>query len=382
MRLFFILIISVFLLSCNSKSNDKINVTEIEENNIYNTINVNDDDIRFNIQNNLTNISQNNNEFIYETSENEENNSYGAVIYNTIITNDVNVYLLPDFNSRKKDELSVNTSVQVIGISGNNNSLKDNEYWINIYYGVEHGFGGDPKTGWILSSFTDIERCYISYIEVYFDIKKRYVDRWGNIVFDGKYFLDNSVIEFTVNAKKLENQNFFSFNWDYTEKGFHYTNIPGLYILNEAENKLQHISYAGGQGGKWGFSAWSIVTDDFKYLLQDQGTGPETRAVIIWNLEDGEEIISLSYDMDINLNGHTIEIVKYYGGYIFYSEKWSINDSLTEEEIIYVNNFLEENEPPDQSSQGYFYGYSILIIYEYNIITQEKKINRAKNIQG
>jgi len=361
----------IILFSCTNRYNDK-NISDKENILIETSVSA------YNINTYNDNVYQNNNEEIFELSENELIFRFGGIIYQTHITNDVNVFLLPDFESRIKDELVKGTVVQIIGISDKNEKFEENDYfWVKILYGAAPAMR-DPNVGWITSNFTNVETLKVSNIE----IDRSRMDSLGNLILYGTYKINDFVMEFSVTAINVEGQNFFTFSWDHTHENFHYSNLPGLYIWNEEKKELQHITYIGGQGSKWGFSSWSKITDDFKYLLQDQGTSP-SRGVVIWSLKDGEEIFSAGYNIDINLKGYTIEIYQYYGEY--YAGKWTINrENFTEGEINFVNIFMEENEPPKELvriadlAQGN--GLALLIIYEYNIHTKERRIIGGKYI--
>jgi hypothetical protein len=132
----------------------------------------------------------------------------------------------------------------------------------------------------------------------------------------------------------------------------------------------------------WGPSLWQIMTDDSQYLIQDYGTRPAPRTVVVRNLENNEIVFSGSYYENINLQGHTIEIVQFYGEY--YGGKWSINRNLSEEEKYFAEYFLKTNEPPEElmriADLAKGNGMGLLIIFEYNIKTRETKIIGGKYI--
>jgi hypothetical protein len=127
-------------------------------------------------------------------------------------------------------------------------------------------------------------------------------------------------------------------------------------------------------------SLWQIKTEDSKYLIEDRGTAPPPRFVIVKNLENEEIIFFGTYFQNINLREYTIEIVKNYGTY--YAGKWSINKNLVDNEIDFGKVFLKENEPPLEwveiadLAQGN--GLGLLIIFEYNFKTKESKIIGGK----
>jgi hypothetical protein len=362
MRKIAILIIINTLLSCHK---EKIHINTEENNSIISTSEIH--------------ISQIENEPYYKLNINEVINPYGGIVYISFITNDVNVHLLPQFDSRIIDELNTGTSIRIIGISNIIESLENNDlYWVKIHYGEGEYFNINPKIGWILSSFTRIDRCCISNLEIVKMEITNFSSKYYRFKLHGTYNINSQIMDFSVYANKLDNQDFFTFTWDHTSVGFHYSNKPGLYIWNENQKELRHISYIGGQGSKWGNSHWSVVTDDFKYLLQDQGTAPPPRIVVIWDLEYGEEISFsenienlIYYYEDINLKGYIIEILKYFN--IYYDGKWHTrNSNMTDEEIKFAEIFIKENDPPqDLIDYGCF---SFQIVYEYNIETKKEKI--------
>ena len=373
MKNIIIIISLVLLFSCsNRQTNQNENLTIMEGNPTDERI------IDSSIITSQLEISQYISEVPYELRFNEVINRFGGVVYNTYITDEVNVYLLPNFESKIKENLSTGTSVQIIGISDNKTLENNDEYWVKIYYRQE-GFN-DPKVGWILSNFIGNETLVVSNLL----IERTEIVGSGNLVLYGKYIVENFVKEFSVSTNKLDNQYFYTFSWDYTSSNFHHSNKPGLYTWDESKKELRHISYVGGQGSKWGFSSWSVVTDDFKYMLQDQGTAPPPRGVVVWNLENGEEIFSASYYVEINLRGHSINIVRHFSTY--YNGNWSIPRNFNEEEINFGNYFKEENEPPEEwvkiaDAGGGGNALSLFLIYEYNIETKEIKIISGQYIQ-
>jgi hypothetical protein len=127
-------------------------------------------------------------------------------------------------------------------------------------------------------------------------------------------------------------------------------------------------------------SLWQIKTEDSKYLIEDRGTAPPPRFVVVKNLENEEIIFFGTYFQNINLREYTIEIVKNYGTY--YAGKWSINKNLVDNEIDFGKVFLKENEPPlewvEIADLAKGNGLGLLIIFEYNFVSEESKIIGGK----
>jgi hypothetical protein len=127
-------------------------------------------------------------------------------------------------------------------------------------------------------------------------------------------------------------------------------------------------------------SLWQVMTDDSKYLIQDRGTRPPPRNVIVVDIENCEIIFSGMYYEELNLRGHTIEIVKFYGEY--YAGKWSINRNLDEVEKNFAEFFMKTNKPPEElvriADLANGNGMGLLIMFEFNIETKESKIIGGK----
>jgi hypothetical protein len=330
MRIIFIVLAMFIFIACNDKKPQKeVDLPKI----IENTSEVRNDIISTEALDNDT--------FGYVYKESKM--SYGGIVYNSDITDDTaNVYMLPSLESKINDTLLIDTEIKIIGVSKNRETINDHEgYWVEILYGEDKY--GDPKIGWIFSNSLNIERCFSSELKI---VESEQNDQ-GNLTLYGEYSINDKDIEFSVSCSKSVNQDFYIFSWDYSEHEFHYSNNPGIYIWYENTKTLEHITYLGGEGSVWGGVAWVAVTDDLKYLIQDYGTAPPPRGVIAWRLEDGEVVFSGIYYDDINLSGHSIETVKYYNEY--YAGKWlNRNTQLSEEEILFAQNYLESNKTPEE----------------------------------
>jgi len=128
-------------------------------------------------------------------------------------------------------------------------------------------------------------------------------------------------------------------------------------------------------------SLWRIKTEDSKYLIEDRGTVPPPRFVVVKNIENREIIFFGTYYQNINLREYTIEIVKNYGTY--YAGEWTINKNIIDkEEINFGKAFLRENELPlewvEIADLAHGNGIGLLIIFEYNFQTKESKIIGGK----
>jgi hypothetical protein len=118
-------------------------------------------------------------------------------------------------------------------------------------------------------------------------------------------------------------------------------------------------------------SAWVKFTDDFAYLLQDFGTSPGPRGLGVWRVEDEQLIFSGMYYNNINLRGHTINIVYVYNN-------WNIsNDRLDNEILKYAEEYKLNNPIPDDMvlySGETGSEIELLILCELNLDTNIRNI--------
>ena len=123
-------------------------------------------------------------------------------------------------------------------------------------------------------------------------------------------------------------------------------------------------------------SAWTVLTEDNMYLLQDFGTAPGMRPFAIWQVDNEEMIFSGNYFGVLKLNGNTIEIV-----YQFMEDS---TEDLDAEIRDFVDFFLQNNPvPPSEMvliSQETGLSISVIIFCEFDIDTRIRKINRAEYI--
>jgi hypothetical protein len=136
MRKIIVIFSIIVLLSCNNKNDkrERISNEKIGKSDEINNVDLLDISGLTNIEYmNKPTYKLKNNEIIFSNGA-----LYGGIAYYTHITDDVNVYLLPNFDSRIKETLSKDTIILIIGISNNRETLEnDDEYWVQIYYGED-----------------------------------------------------------------------------------------------------------------------------------------------------------------------------------------------------------------------------------------------------
>ena len=172
---------------------------------------------------------------------------------------------------------------------------------------------------------------------------------------------------------KLDNQEFYTFVFDYTMDFFHYSNIPGSYAWYPKTNELKHITYMGTDLE----SGWVVFTDDFKYFIEDFGTGPGPRGLGVWRIEDTKRIFSGMYYKEINLHDHTINVI------YEYNDRNISKGNLDNEILVYAEEYKKNNPVKDEMlkySKDTGFGVELIIICELNLDTGVRKILNGQYI--
>ena len=282
----------------------------------------------------------------------ENIDSFG-IVYNTIVNTDLaNIHASPSLESDVLFQALFDTKITVIGTSRDG-------HWLLVTV-IENY---ELIRGWISSNYVLGENITPSEIRIT-GLSER---ASGARVLTGTYMHGNSEIEFYVYSHKQPDQPFWTFVWNVDEKDFRYNNIPGTYAWYPETNELKHITYIS----PYTESAWSIFTDDFKYILHDIGTGPGVRGLEILQVDNEELVFSGSYLRSINLNGYTVQIV--YPVYL-----WDRNrrpDEIDEEIMAFAEEFRKNNpEPPDMVQQRNSRGIELIIVCEFNFDTKTRRI--------
>jgi hypothetical protein len=300
----------------------------------------------------------------------EQKLQYSGTVYNTTINERrVNVRDSPSLNAKVLFQLAENTKIQVSGVSKEYNSI-DDYYgnWLRIK--VSENQQGSGVRGWVFSKYVETGAINPSKIEI-IEMPPKEEQRAQSLA--GSYNLNGVEKQITLYPHKEENQDFYTFAFNIDDNAFHYTNIPGSYAWYPATNELKHISYIGTNAE----SAWVIFTNDFKYIIEDVGTGPGVRGLYAWQVSDQELIFSGSRYRNINLNNYTIEIVYVYDWY-------SIEHNQLDDEIKkYAEDYKKTNPEPEdmvQYSRKTGLGLELIIICEFDLDTRIRKIIRGQYI--
>ena len=312
-----------------------------------------------------------------KTKERFASTGGGGLIYNAeILFDNVDVRNMPSLKASVVNQVHKGTKVNVIGISREKVFIDNyNGHWFNISLNAKQSYG------WVYGKYVKIRNVFTTEIR----IKNLKTYKSGGTYLNATYEIGNRLIDLEIKASKGKNQEFFTFTWDFNHKDFHYSNIPGCYIWYPNTGELEHITYLGGEGSFRGFSLWAHITDDRKFLIQDFGTCPPPRFIVVWRIKDGEIVFDgsyLSYN-SINLQNNTIEKVNSYR--LYYNNRWNKeNTQLSDEQLKFARAFFETH-PPDQEAlkktQSGGNATSIMLISELKLDSQEETILRGEYME-
>ena len=285
-----------------------------------------------------------------------ESLTYFGTVFNSFTNiENVNIYAYPSLEADIIYVLDKYTRIIITGVSKQMDEIDGYiGHWLNIR--IENIWGNE---GWVFSNYVLDGTIKASELRI-IDLPAREERRAQSLI--AAYDVDGRDQTITLYPHKLENQDFYTFSFDWSMNSFHYSNIPGSYAWYPDTNELVHVTYIGTDME----SAWSIFTDDFQYVLQDFGTSPGPRGLGVWRISDGEIIFSGTYYNSINMRDNTINVVYPYND-------WDISRGRLDEEIlVFGENFIENNPPPDEMvnfSRQTGLGLELIIICEFNLDT-------------
>ncbi|MDR1839849.1 MAG: SH3 domain-containing protein [Treponema sp.] len=292
----------------------------------------------------------------------EEKLRYSGTVYNTIVNDDnVNVCSYPSLEADVLLKVNKNTIVIITGTSKEIDEIDNHTgHWFNVRLGW---IGGSE--GWIFSKYVESDQIAVSEIKIIGMSLQKEGSQAQKLTASYQIKGEEKIV--TLYPHKEENQDFYTFAYDFDMGPFHYSNIPGSYAWYPHTNELVHISYVG----TYMDSQWVIFTDDFKYMIKSVGTASGPRGLIAWRVEDGKEIFSGGYYRNINLKGYTINVIYEYN-------YWNITNNRLDSEILsYAEEYKNNNPIPDdlvEYVKGTTLNIELIIICEFNLDTGIREI--------
>jgi predicted SnoaL-like aldol condensation-catalyzing enzyme len=278
-----------------------------------------------------------------------------------VLEDNVNMRKFPNIDAKVVYQLSKDDIVKIVGFHNTKETIDDYEgAWINIF------FMKDEKTlyeGWVFSKYINIgekEYSAIKFLEI--------IPKTGNKISLLKFSYIINGVEHYIQTDYNEWNGFYVIVRGPYENWYHYTNQPGIYLLDKNTMELKHMTYLGTTVA-WPH-AWTVFTDDYKYLIQDSGSSPGPRGITVYNCETMEITYSGTY-YGRKIYNHTIEVV-------YSCDEWNLTHGYTDEEIIeYGKKYKEENDVPEdikqqQEETGLYLDF--LVRCSINLDTGERKI--------
>jgi hypothetical protein len=290
---------------------------------------------------------------------------YGIVSNTTIIAENAAIHAYPSKSSNVLFELPKGTWVRILSTSNRMDSIDGHiGNWIEVV--GNYPLGG----GWVFSRYIEAEQIIPSELRI-IGLEPRREGRVQRLIASYEVNGIETIVYLWQNREAEQDFHIFVFDRGITintDDGrtlglFHYRNIPGTYAWFPETGELRHITYMGSTAE----SAWVIFTDDFRFMLQDFGTGPGVRGLVVRRVEDNELIYSGGYWDSINLRGNTINVANRYNS-------WNI-PYMDSETIYFAENFIANNPVPENVERyREWFGIELVIIYELNLDTGVRQI--------
>jgi len=298
----------------------------------------------------------------------EVNGPWRKICTTNILEDNVNIRNYPSLEAAIVYQLKKDTIVEIQGFSHENTTVDGFEgNWVYVFYTVGNVYEEDNIEGWVFSKYVnigDIKASPIRFVEMSgTDVKISYK------IADEEVFKDVRAIEqgpytFNKGVHVTKEGDYYVFIWGpYEYQDYHYSTIPGVYILTADTHELKHITYFGAfeDGGH----AWTEFLNGFEYLIQDSGTGPGVRHITAWRLRDMKRVFDGSYYKNYYLNNHSIRAVYF------------CDPSSDEEIMSYGKAYMENNPlPQDIKEEGLKEGIppELMIDCSIDLETGERKI--------
>jgi len=295
----------------------------------------------------------------------------GTFCMTNINDNNINVRNYPSQESSIIYKLHKNDIVQIIGFSGEKMNIDNfNGNWVNIIHQKNEN---EFINGWVTSKYVNIKDREYTPIRFVEFIPGGQPSREGDLFIRLSYTIEGNEVFFSTWSKYWNN--YYIIVWQPFDNGFHYSNRPGVYIFDVETLELVHKTYLGTFTPS--ANAWTVFTEDHKFLMQDSGTSPGVRGIKAWRLSNFELIYSGGYysrgrSAPPIIGNNMIEVV-------YLHDDWRIEHGyLTDEEIIlYGRKFKEENTVPRElieQIQHSTFEIELLVKCSFNLDTSERII--------
>lgn len=286
---------------------------------------------------------------------------FGTCAITTVNDDNVNIRAMPNTTSEKIGKLNKGDTVKIKGFSDNQDFIDGfNGYWLKIavdsnqegYYADNDGY-----FGWIFSKYVNIPHSInISTFKVVTQNQGSYLS------FELEIDRNEEKITTTIYPARLGNQDFYTFVWTNDMSEFMFYDPVGTFKYFPDTNKIEHATYMGSECE----SAWCLVTDDNKYMMQDYGTGPGVRGLGVYDIATNKTVFKGDYYSDLQYDGKSIV-------YCEQISEW--NTDISAESKEYAEQFEQTTPIPDEYLELEKQGLSIstIVMYRFNLETKESE---------
>jgi uncharacterized protein YgiM (DUF1202 family) len=225
---------------------------------------------------------------------------YFGTVYRTAINDDkVNVRSLPSLDGTVLLKLSKGDRVTVRGVSEAKVNIGGyTAYWFELGAINEKSFGLDEQH-WVFGQFVHATD-QVSATTISFDHFVDATKKSGSRLFIKIHGKSDRISE--VYPARFGDRDYYTFTWSTDDESYFYYDVPGTYLWYPKTNEIRHVMYLGNSGE----SAWVHFTDDFEYFIQDYGTSPGVRGMILGKTKTGKIVFSDGHLAEPEIKGHLV----------------------------------------------------------------------------
>jgi len=225
---------------------------------------------------------------------------YFGTVFKTIVNDSkVNLRTLPALNGLVLNQVSKGDTVTIREISTSKSKIGDcSAYWFEL--GSINGKSFDlTEQQWVFGQFLD-NISELSPTIILFDHFVPATKQRGSSLFVKVRGKSERTVE--VYPAQYSGRDYYTFTWSTDDESYFYYDVPGTYLWYPKNNEIKHVTYLGNSGE----SAWVFFTDDFKYFIQDFGTSPGVRGMVLMETETSRKVFGGGHLDDPEISGHLV----------------------------------------------------------------------------
>ncbi|MCQ2593464.1 MAG: hypothetical protein MJ188_11850 [Treponema sp.] len=359
---FFVVMLTLVLCSCKNK---KDGVSETESSSFDDFINqysmnnsngvINDETQKIEDDLYLITNHQENYEQLFEINESDY---FGTTAVVSINSDNTDVFLQPNLNSKILGKLRKGDIVKVCGFSSSEEEeFIPEKYFLKIIINKDfpkYYHDNYTSVAWIKNSDTDIDS-NISISKFIFSDSEVCIKR-NNVISKISFdIIDNGYKDFPI------------FIWCSCSKNFMFNDPVGIFAIDYSNEEIIHLSDIGCIEE----SAWSYVTDDRRLILEDFGTNFGLRGLKIFEIDTNKILYSglyLGTFGGLQRESSDITVVERYSD-------WDIQNNMISNESIKKAEQYKVHFSEDELDSS-----EIIVLNRLNLDTLEKSFIRCELI--